>query len=75
LQYLNLVGTKVTAKGLEQLKELKNLQQVFLYQTSIAGSEWANLKKMFPKTIMDTGGYKVQALASDTIEVKPPKTN
>jgi uncharacterized membrane protein/mono/diheme cytochrome c family protein len=75
LQYLNLVGTKVTAKGLEQLKELKNLQKIFLYQTLITGNEWGSLKKMFPKTIIDTGGYKVQALANDTIEVKPPKTN
>jgi hypothetical protein len=69
------VGTNVTAKGLEQLKELKNLQKIFLYQTTIAGNEWNNLKKIFPKTIIDTGGYKVQTLASDTIEVKPPKTN
>jgi hypothetical protein len=69
------VGTKVTAKGLEQLKELKKLQKIFLYQTLITGNEWGNLKKIFPRTILDSGGYKVQTLASDTIEVKPPKTN
>lgn len=75
LQYLNLVGTKVTAKGLEQLKELKNLQKVFIYQTSIAGNEWNNLKKIFPKTMLDTGGYKVSSLPTDTVKVKAPKTN
>jgi uncharacterized membrane protein/mono/diheme cytochrome c family protein len=75
LQYLNLVGTKVTAKGLEPLKELKNLQRIFLYQTSIAGSEWDYLKKLFPKAILDTGGYKVPSLPTDTVEVKAPKTN
>jgi uncharacterized membrane protein/mono/diheme cytochrome c family protein len=73
LQYLNLVGTKVTAKGLESLKDLKNLRQVYLYQTTISGSEWSNLKKIFPKTIIDTGGYKVPMLESDTSELKTPR--
>jgi hypothetical protein len=75
LQYLNLVGTKVTAKGLELLKDLKNLKQVYLYQTMISGSEWSNLKKIFPKTIIDTGGYKVPMLESDTTELKTPRVN
>jgi hypothetical protein len=70
LQYLNLVGTKVTIKGLEQLKELKSLQQLYLYQTAIAGNDWNNLKKVFPKTMIDSGGYKVQLLESDTTEKK-----
>jgi mono/diheme cytochrome c family protein len=75
LQYLNLVGTKVTTKGLEQLKDLKNLQQIFLYQTSIPATDWTNLKKIFPKTLIDTGGYKVPMLESDTIEKKAPVVN
>jgi uncharacterized membrane protein/mono/diheme cytochrome c family protein len=70
LQYINLAGTKVTTKGLQELKALKNLQQIYLYQISITGSEWASLKKIFPTTIIDTGGYKVQALDSDTMELK-----
>lgn len=72
LQYINLVGTGVTGKGLEQLKELKNLRQVFIYQTGISATEWINLKKIFPETIIDTGGYKVQMLETDTIEKKAP---
>lgn len=75
LQYLNLVGTKVTAQGIEQLKELKNLQQIYLYQTAISPGEWKNLKKAFPKTMIDTGGYKVPMLVSDTTEKKAPKPN
>ena len=75
LQYLNLVGTKVTANGLGQLKDLKNLQQIYLYQTLISGNEWNNLKKIFPKTLIDTGGYKVPLLESDTNELKAPRVN
>ncbi len=75
LQYLNLVGTKVTAQGIEQLKELKNIQQIYLYQTSISPGEWSNLKKAFPKTMIDTGGYRVPLLVSDTTEKKVPKPN
>ncbi len=75
LQYLNLVGTKVTAKGLTQLTGLKNLQQLYLYQTSISGPDWIYLKKIFPKTFIDTGGYKIQQLDSDTVELKKAPVN
>ena len=70
LQYINLVGTGVTAKGLEELKELKHLRQIFIYQTGITSNEWMNLKKIFPETQIDTGGYKVPILVSDTTEKK-----
>jgi len=74
LRYLNLVGTPVTAQGVIQLKDLKDLQSIYLYQTAVAQSDWNNLKKLFPKTLIDSGGYTVPFLATDTIEVKPPKT-
>ena len=70
LQYLNLSGTKVSAQGLEKLKEIKNLKQIFIYQTGISSSEWVTLKKIFPATNIDTGGYKVPVLMSDTVELK-----
>jgi Leucine-rich repeat (LRR) protein len=70
LKYLNLVGTKVTAKGLEQLKDLKKLQGLYLYQTQVEKSEWATLQKMFPKTHIDSGGYQVPTLESDTTVLK-----
>lgn len=72
LQYINLVGTSVTAKGLLELKALKNIRQIFLYQASIAVSEWNNLKQSFPDAMIDTGGYKVPVLQSDTVEFKGP---
>jgi hypothetical protein len=74
LRYLNLVGTAVTEKGVLQLKDLKNLRSIYLYQTGVKKSEWRDLKKAFPKTLIDSGGYTVPFLPTDTIEVKPPKT-
>ena len=73
LQYLNLVGTAITSKGMLQLKGLTKLQSVYLYKTNITPSDWANLKNTFPKTMIDSGGYNVPLLESDTTEVKPPK--
>jgi uncharacterized membrane protein/mono/diheme cytochrome c family protein len=71
LRYLNLVGTTVTADGIMQLKELKNLQSIYLYQTGVTKANWDELKKAFPKTVIDLGGYTVPFLDTDTIVVKP----
>jgi uncharacterized membrane protein/mono/diheme cytochrome c family protein len=75
LQYLNITGTKTTVNGILQLKNLKNLQQIFLYKTQFAAGDYLNLKKTFPAAIIDTGGYKVETLAADTMLVKQPKGN
>jgi len=70
LQYLNLVGTQVTAEGILQLKELKQLQSIYLYQTNVDKVGWETLKKSFPTARLDSGGYIVPILVSDTTEVK-----
>jgi uncharacterized membrane protein/mono/diheme cytochrome c family protein len=70
LQYINLVGTKVTAKGIAQLKGLNQLGQIYLYQTSISGNDWSELKKIFPKAVIDSGGYTMPLLEGDTSELK-----
>ena len=75
LQYLNLVGTSVTAQGLLQLKELKSLKSIYLYKTEVARSDWEILKKAFPKTFIDSGGYTVPILATDTTELKQAKVS
>ncbi len=72
LRYLNLAGTSVTAEGVMQLKGLKNLQSIYLYQSAVKKSDWNGLKKMFPKCLIDSGGYMVPLLTTDTIEVKAP---
>jgi mono/diheme cytochrome c family protein/uncharacterized membrane protein len=73
LRTLNLVGTSVTATGVLQLKNLKELQSIYLYQTGVAASGWQALQRAFPQALLDTGGYAVPTLASDTTEVKPAK--
>ena len=73
LQYLNLVGTKVTSQGVIQLKHLPKLQAVYLYKTFISSSDWPMLKNNFPKVTLDTGGYYVPILETDTTIVKPPR--
>ncbi|HET9823773.1 MAG TPA: c-type cytochrome domain-containing protein [Chitinophagaceae bacterium] len=73
LRYLNLVSTAVTSQGVMQLKSLRNLRSIYLYQTAVKKTEWRDLKRAFPKTLIDSGGYTVPFLPTDTIEVKPPK--
>lgn len=73
LQYLNLSGTNVTFKGVEQLKGLKKIQQLYLYQTQINADQYISLKTIFPNAVIDSGGYKVNQLSTDTIIVKPKK--
>jgi hypothetical protein len=70
LRSLSLVATKVSANGLLALKGLKNLATIYLYQTNLDRSKWDQLKASFPKTVLDTGGYSVPILASDTTEFK-----
>jgi len=73
LQYLNLVGTKVTGNGIMQLKGLSKLQAMYIYKTFITASEWPTLKSNFPNVTLDTGGYYVPILETDTTIVKPPE--
>jgi len=76
LQELNLVGTRVSMQGLIKLKPLKKLRSLYLYQTRIEKKDWDSLKRAFPKTILDSGGYTVPLFETDTIIVKPrPQPN
>lgn len=73
LQYLNLTGTAVTVKGVTELKGLNELQSVYLFQSGVQHNDWAILKEKFPGVILDSGGYKLISLASDTQTVKDPR--
>jgi len=70
LRYINLVSTKISLTGLSQLKDLKELQSIYLYKTSVTNDQWNDLKKIFPKVTLDSGGYVVPVLVTDTTEVK-----
>lgn len=67
LRSLNIVGTAVSAKGLFALQKLESLQSVYLYQSKVTTADWPGLKKAFPVTMLDTGGYSLQNLKSDTV--------
>ncbi len=73
LEYLNLVGTSVSVSGLEKLTELKSLKSVFLYQTLVVSTDYEKITGLFPKAVVDTGGYLVPTLQSDTTIFKAPK--
>lgn len=66
LQYLNLSGTRVSANGPAKLAGLKMLERLYLYNVTGAKFDLVALKKQLPKTVIDTGGYKVPILESDT---------
>ena len=71
LQVLNLVGTKVTAAGIiAQLKGLKELQHLYLYQTGVEQKDQAKLKTSFNKVKLDFGNYSLPILAQDTTVFK-----
>ncbi len=70
LRSLNLVSTKVSANGLLSLKGLTHLEAIYLYKTNVDKTRWRELKASFPATMLDTGGYAVPILASDTTEFK-----
>jgi uncharacterized membrane protein len=72
LQSLNLTNTKITAQGIKSLKGLKQLQSLYLYKTNVDEKDWPELKKIFPKAIIDSGNYNVPLLETDTMIVKPP---
>ncbi|PWU00178.1 MAG: hypothetical protein C5B52_09305 [Bacteroidetes bacterium] len=77
LKYLNLVGTNTSANGVIQLKSLKNIQSIYLYKTKINRAGFEEIKKAFPTAFIDTGGYQVPFLATDTAivrQVLKPKT-
>jgi mono/diheme cytochrome c family protein/uncharacterized membrane protein len=68
LRTLSLVGTNISADGLMAFRGLPNLEAVYLFQTGVRKGNWPQLKNFFPKTVLDTGGYHVPILESDTTE-------
>lgn len=73
LRVLNLVGTRVSAAGIEGLKGLGKLRVIYLYKTKVAAGDWAELKRIFPKVELDTGGYSMPVLETDTAVVRQVK--
>lgn len=68
LVYLNLVGTNNIGTALLSLKELTSLRELYLSGTKITSADFETLKKALTKTNIDTGGYQVATLATDTVK-------
>jgi hypothetical protein len=74
LRSLSLVGTAVSLEGLGQLQPLKKLEHLYLYHTKVNASEYNLLKKIFAKAEIDTGGYTLKTIPSDTVVITKPIT-
>jgi hypothetical protein len=72
LQYLNLVGTTISSKALLQINEWTKLSQLYLGSTHLLTSELIAIQSKYSKTEVDTGGYRVATLVTDTQLVKAP---
>lgn len=66
LRYLSLVGTKVSEKGVMALKQNKALRELFIYNTAVPSSTISQLQKALPEAKIDTGGYRMPVLETDT---------
>jgi len=75
LRVLNLVGTGVSVRGVEGLKGLTKLRTIYLYRTKVSGGDCVALRKVLPKVEMDTGGYSLPVLVTDTAVVRPKLRN
>ncbi|HEY4208431.1 MAG TPA: c-type cytochrome domain-containing protein [Puia sp.] len=71
LRVLNLVGTKVTGQGLLGLQPPAHLHALYLYRTLVAGPDWGKLKVLYKNTVLDSGGYSLPVLTTDTAIVRP----
>jgi hypothetical protein len=71
LKYLNLTGTAVRAEDVERLKGMPKLSELYLYQSKVTRGDWAGLKRDFPRVVLDSGGYEIPFLATDTAIVRP----
>lgn len=70
LRYLNLSGTACSSGFLAGLGKNKKLQQLYLYRANTDAPTLRQLQQQLPKLAIDTGGYQLEKLASDTIIYK-----
>ena len=70
LRYLNLVGTKISDEGLNQLEGLKNLEDLFIYQTAVTRVGIEKFSTAAPHVTLDTGGYHLPKMLTDSVVTK-----
>ena len=74
LKYLNLTGTAVSAGDVERLKGMPKIAELYLYHTKVGRGDWDGLKRDFPRVTLDSGGYTIPVLVTDTAIVRAPAT-
>ena len=71
LRSLNLSGTAVTEKGLRHLGAKPTLERLYLHGTPVHRDSVRSLAIGFPSAKIDTGGYRLPSLPSDTQRREP----
>ncbi len=74
LHYLNLNHTDITANGLTALSQLPHLDRLFLFKTKVLAKDWQGLQLQFKKVKIDSGGYVLPWLNTDTARLDAPIT-
>jgi hypothetical protein len=72
LETLSIAQTKTTEAGINGLSALKKLKKVYLYGTGFSKGSLAQLQQKIQGLKIDTGGYKIPVLVTDTTEAKAP---
>ncbi|HXB34645.1 MAG TPA: c-type cytochrome domain-containing protein [Puia sp.] len=72
LKYLNLTGTAVDAADVKRLKGLPKIAELYLYGTKVGREDWVGLRRDFPRVVLDSGGYTIPVLVTDTAIVRAP---
>lgn len=70
LQNINLAGTRISDKGLASLSVIKTLRKVFAYQTDVTATGIRQLQTNSPDIQVDTGGYALPKLLTDSVIVE-----
>jgi hypothetical protein len=68
--FINLVNTQLTNGALDDLAQLKKLEKLFVYGTKISTEGIISFHKLKPEVTIDTGGYSLPQLSSDSIIFK-----
>lgn len=71
LRVLNLVGTNVTTQGLMAVRPPAHLHALYLYHTRVERKDWGKLTAFYKATVLDSGGYALPVLVTDTAIVRP----
>lgn len=70
LRLLNLAGTHITDKSIDVLTRFSSLERLYLHGTGITPAGFNRLRQQLPNARLDTGGYELAPLPTDTLIFK-----